>query len=313
MKQKKNDKRNVNGILLLDKPEGITSNRALQIVKRIFFAAKAGHTGSLDPLASGMLPLCFGEATKLSQYLLTADKTYQVTAQLGIRTTTGDKEGEILSEKPVPKFSVEQIDHFFNQFRGNIEQIPSMFSALKHKGQPLYKLARQGIDIPREKRQLTVFSLKVLSVVENNIQFTLHCSKGTYVRTLVDDFGEVLGCGAHVIELRRLSVGTFESHQMVDLETLENLPESELNKYLLPSTLAILHWPELILPESSLFYLRQGNPIVVAHAPTSGWVRLMDKQGQFIAIGEVMPDGKIAPRRIFSQNSSVKNYETIAC
>lgn len=296
----KNEKLKISGILLLDKPSGITSNSALQKVKRLFCAAKAGHTGSLDPLASGMLPVCFGEATKLSQYLLSADKTYLVTAQLGVRTTTGDQEGEVISQKNVPAFSVEQLDRFLDAFRGNIEQIPSMFSALKFNGQPLYKLARQGIDIPREKRQLTIYQLKVLNFCDNYLQFTLHCSKGTYVRTLVDDLGELLGCGAYVTNLRRLSVGSFNTEQMISLQTLESQPAHELKKYLLPPDLAVLHWPELILPDATLFYLRQGNPVVVAHAPSSGWVRLLDKEGHFIGIGEALPDGKIAPRRVFS-------------
>lgn len=300
------NKRSLNGILLLDKPTGMSSNMVLQIVKRLFAGRKAGHTGSLDPLASGMLPLCFGEATKFSQFLLTADKTYRVTARLGVRTATGDAEGEVICEREVPLFSELQLDKVFDQFRGQIEQIPSMYSALKHQGQPLYKLARQGVTIERQSRQLTIYQLVILNATIDTVQFELHCSKGTYVRTLVDDFGEVLGCGAHITELRRLSVGAFLESQMITLATLRAEREmaasaSELDHYLLPMQSAIDHWPQLVLAESTAFYCRQGNPVFVPQAPLSGWVRLVDKQGRFIGIGEVLPDGKIAPRRLLQQ------------
>ena len=209
MNPPKTIKRAVNGILLLDKPPTMSSNRALQTVKHLFAARKAGHTGSLDPLASGLLPVCFGEATKFCQYLLSADKTYLVTMRLGIRTDTGDTEGEVISERPVPEVTSAILEKIFDQFRGEIEQVPSMYSALKHQGQPLYKLARQGITVARESRRLTIFRLTVLNFTADSVQFELHCSKGTYVRTLVDDFGEVLGCGAHVTQLRRIGVGAF--------------------------------------------------------------------------------------------------------
>src|SRR3990167_5521161 len=204
----------LNGIFLLDKSIGISSNGALQRVKRLLQAKKAGHTGSLDPLATGMLPICFGDATKFSQYLLDSDKTYVVTMQLGVRTTTSDIEGEIVSMRSVPNFSLDDINAAFEKFRGTTQQIPSMFSALKHNGVPLYEYARIGMTIERLSRPITIYELTVLSIENNHVNFTVKCSKGTYVRTLVDDVGEVLECGAHVTQLRRISVGPYLENQM---------------------------------------------------------------------------------------------------
>lgn len=297
-------KRPVNGILLLDKPLDISSNMALQIAKRLFAANKAGHTGSLDPLASGLLPICFGEATKFSQYLLSADKTYLVTMRLGIRTETGDKEGEVIAQRPVPALNLADLDAIFAQFRGEIDQVPSMYSALKHQGQPLYKLARQGITVERESRRLTIYRLTVLNFTTDSVEFELHCSKGTYVRTLVDDFGEALGCGAHVISLRRLTVGSFSAEQMIGIDRLRAeqaaSSASSLDRYLLPVEAALAHWPALSVAENTVFYLRQGSPVVISQAPLSGWVRLQNKRGEFIGIGEVQEDGKVAPRRLLN-------------
>ena len=302
--QKPTNKRSINGILLLDKPLGMSSNRALQITKRLFAARKAGHTGSLDPLASGLLPLCFGEATKFSQYLLSADKTYLVKMRLGIRTATGDTEGEVIAERAVPMVTTAELEKIFEQFRGEIEQTPSMYSALKHQGRPLYQLARQGITVERKSRRLTVYRLTILNFTADVVQFELHCSKGTYVRTLVDDFGEALGCGAHVTELRRLTVGAFSSEQMISLDALQNECAASsaegLDHHLLPVQSALAHWPQLMVAESTAFYLRQGHPVVIPHAPLSGWVCLLDKQNRFLGIGEVLEDGKIAPRRNIS-------------
>jgi tRNA pseudouridine55 synthase len=294
-------KRTINGILLLDKPVGMSSNQALQIVKRLYAMRKAGHTGSLDPLASGLLPICFNEATKLSQYLLNSDKTYRVSLQLGVRTATGDAEGEVIARRPVPALHLADIERSLARFRGDIEQVPSMYSALKHQGKPLYELARQGITVDREPRRLTVYRLTVLAFTQDTIQFELHCSKGTYVRTLVDDFGEILGCGAHVTALRRLTVGGFSELQMVDLERLRSLTTlEELDQHLLPLQSALSHWPQVSVAESILFYLRQGSPVVIAQAPTSGWVCLVDKQSRFIGVGEIQEDGRVAPRRLLS-------------
>lgn len=297
-------RRVVNGILLLDKPLGVSSNAALQTAKRLFSARKAGHTGSLDPLASGLLPVCFGEATKFSQYLLDADKTYAVTMRLGVRTETGDAEGAVVSTRPLPPLAQTMLEEVFAKFRGEIDQTPSMYSALKFNGQPLYKLARQGITVARESRRLTIYRLTLLNFTADSVEFELHCSKGTYVRTLVDDMGEVLNCGAHVITLRRLTVGAFTAHQMITLDQLraEQLADSpaNLDHYLLPIESALAHWPALSVPESTLFYLRQGSAVVISQAPLSGWVRLLTKAGEFIGIGEVQVDGKVAPRRLLT-------------
>ncbi len=293
-------KRSVNGVLLLDKPTGITSNRALQLVKRLFYAKKAGHTGSLDPLASGMLPICFGEATKFSQYLLDADKSYYVKAKLGIRTATADEEGDVIAKRDVPSLTQAQIDSAFDAFRGEIEQVPSMFSAVKHKGQPLYKLARQGIEIERKSRQIKIYELNVLDYSNNIVTFEVRCSKGTYVRTLVDDFGESLGCGAHVIQLRRLTVGHFHMDQMISMETLEKTDEQTLMNYLLPLESTVANWPAIELERHTAFYLKQGQAVMVPKAPTQGWLRLLQKDGRFIGVGEILCDGKVAPRRLIT-------------
>jgi len=296
----KNIKRAINGFLLLDKPTGITSNAALQRVKRLFHAKKAGHTGSLDPLASGMLPICFGEATKFSQYLLDADKSYFVKAKLGIRTATADKEGEIIAQREVPTLTQADIDSAFDSFRGEIDQVPSMFSAVKHKGQPLYKLARKGIEVERKSRRIKIYELNVLDFENSTVTFEVSCSKGTYVRTLVDDFGESLGCGAHVIHLRRSTVGHFQMDQMNSLEKLENINDKDLMNYLLPLESIVGNWPAIKLETHTAFYLQQGQAVMVPQAPTEGWLRLLHKNGQFIGVGEILSDGKVAPRRLIN-------------
>ena len=231
IKVNNHNKSQVNGVLLLNKPSGMTSNAALQQVKRLLQAKKAGHTGSLDPLASGMLPMCFGRATKLCQHLLNADKRYFVRAKLGVRTNTSDQEGHVIATREVPALSAVAIDRAFDAFRGEIEQVPSMFSAIKHQGQPLYKLARQGIEVERKSRHIKIYELMVLDYQNSVVTFEVHCSKGTYIRTLVDDFGELLGCGAHVTYLHRLSVGPFQKEQMIPLDKIES--DTERLRYLL--------------------------------------------------------------------------------
>jgi tRNA pseudouridine55 synthase len=294
----------VNGILLLDKPINITSNSALQTVKRLFAARKAGHTGSLDPLASGMLPICFGEATKFSQFLLDADKHYLVTAKLGIKTTTGDAEGQVVAEKPVPKLTGKEIEKVLANFRGQIEQIPSMYSALKHQGQPLYKLARQNISVPREKRAVNIFSLNLTKQQDDQLEFMVHCSKGTYVRTLVEDIGEALGSGAHVIALRRLSVGQYQADEMITLATIEKFVaegnRGALNALLLPIESMLLNWKTVQVTEALAYYLRQGQSVVIPYAPSTGLVQLQSKTGRFLGVGEILSDGKVAPKRMVS-------------
>lgn len=300
--------RNISGILLLDKPAGITSNTALQIVKRLFDACKAGHTGSLDPLATGVLPLCFGEATKFSQFLLDADKRYQATFQLGGITDSGDADGKVLETRPVPEISDSELESVLENYRGEISQVPSMFSALKVNGQPLYKLARQGIEIERKSRQVTIHELGVLERHQDKIKVDVHCTKGTYVRTLAEDIGLELGCGAHVVELRRLAAGPYRIDEAVSMEQLEALAEdkAQLDAKLQPVSSVVKDWPQVELTEITASYIRQGQPVQIANAPTAGWVSIFsesdDPNEEFIGIGEVTDDGRIAPRRLVVTN-----------
>ncbi len=302
-RQRNSHLRQVNGILLLDKPAGLTSNAALQAVKKLYRARKAGHTGSLDPLATGLLPICFGEATKISGFLLDADKHYQVTCKLGERTTTGDAEGELVERRPVEAVTGKSVRAVMEGFIGDIEQIPPMYSALKHKGERLYKLARQGVEVEREARQVTIFEMELLDFASPLATFRVHCSKGTYVRTLMEDMGEVLACGAHVVGLRRLGVGPFDHTGMTGLATLETLAgagPAELDGLLLPLESGLTQWPDVRLSGDAAFYLRQGQPVLVAHAPTTGWVRIYEGESRFLGMGEILDDGRVAPRRLMT-------------
>lgn len=297
--------RSVNGILLLDKPKGITSNRALQQVKRLFKAKKAGHSGSLDPLATGLLPICFGEATKFCRFLLESDKRYQVAVLLGVKTDTGDSEGEVVEQKPVD-VSLVDIQKALAHFKETTSQIPSMYSALKHQGQPLYKLARQGVNVTREPRSIRIFSLDLIGLSGNTLTLETQVSKGTYIRTLADDIGEYLGCGAHVVALRRLESGPYKAPNMVSISTLENLAAQDdweaLDSLLLPMETALDSMPCLNLSGSTAFYLQQGQPVLVPHAPTQGWVKLQLNE-KFLGVGEILDDGKVAPKRLLSTAS----------
>ena len=298
------NQRRVNGILLLDKPSGLTSNAALQTVKKLYRARKAGHTGSLDPLATGLLPICFGEATKVSGFLLDADKDYRVTCRFGARTTTGDAEGEVLEQRPVEGLTEDRLRELLQGFLGEIEQIPPMYSALKHKGERLYKLAREGVEVEREPRQVTIHALELLRLEPPLAEIRVHCSKGTYVRTLVEDVGEALGCGAHVAGLRRLGVGPFDDTQMVDMEALRAVAaeggEHALDKLLLPLESGLAQWPDVRLSGDAAFYLRQGQPVLVPKAPTEGLVRLYEGESRFLGVGEILDDGREAPRRLMT-------------
>lgn len=296
-------KKNINGILLLDKPAGITSNAALQQVKRIYAAKRAGHTGSLDPIATGMLPICFGEATKFSQFLLDSDKHYDVTAKLGKRTSTGDMEGAVIAERPCSHITREKLEEVLQPFQGKLTQIPPMYSALKYKGKPLYELARQGIEIEREPRSIHIHSLKLEDFQQDTFSFHIHCSKGTYVRTLVDDIGEILGCGAHVYQLRRTAVSPYLSFPMYPIAALEQAYREEgseaLARFLLPIETAVAAFPSVILSTSAAFYIRMGQPVRVTNAPPRGFVRLMigDEQ-QFLGMGEMLEDYRVKPKRM---------------
>jgi len=304
MGRKRQRGRNVNGILLLDKAVGMSSNAALQEVKKLFFAKKAGHTGSLDPLASGLLPLCMGEATKLSQFLLDSDKVYEGVCQLGSKTTTGDAEGDVIETKPVPKFDEKSLKKVFSQFMGDIEQIPPMHSAIKQNGQPLYKLAHQGIEVEREPRPVHIYELDCLEIHAASFKFRLRCSKGTYVRTLVEDIGEAMGCGAHLTDLRRTQVGPFDLEAATTPEELAHIAADEgyegLDKLMIPMDKALENWPAVHLTENSTYYVKQGQPVQVAKAPTSGWVRLFANNDHFIGVGQIMDDGRVAPKRLLN-------------
>ena len=297
--------RPVSGILVLDKPIGESSNRALQTAKRLYFAAKAGHTGSLDPLATGVLPLCFGEATKFSQYLLDADKAYESTFVLGTVTDSGDAEGQVLETSDASAISEADVAKALEGFRGEIEQVPSMFSAIKQNGQPLYKLARQGIEVERKSRQVVVHQLELRDFRPGEraeVDIYLECSKGTYVRSIAEDLGRALGCGAHVSVLRRTKAGPFSIEDSVTLNTLEALKQNDqlaqMDDLLLPADTAVKALPLVELAESGGFYLRQGQPVLVPNAPSSGMVRVALETGEFLGVGEILDDGRVAPRRL---------------
>ncbi|HID49295.1 MAG TPA: tRNA pseudouridine(55) synthase TruB [Chromatiales bacterium] len=293
--------RNVDGILLLDKPLGMTSNTALQAVKRLFRAAKAGHTGNLDPLATGLLPICLGEATKISGFLLDSDKTYIGTIKLGVTTRTADAEGEILQTRPVPVLQPAQVSEVLDRFTGEIRQVPPMHSAVKVNGKPLYKLARQGLEIEREARTVTIHALKLLRLEGDELDIELHCSKGTYVRTLAEEIGEALGCGAHLGALRRTGSGPFQIEQAVTLAGVEQLAGEgleALDARLLPIEQALSDWPVIRLTRNSAHYVQQGQPVQVPRAPTSGWVRLQREDGRFLGVGHILEDGRVAPKRL---------------
>ncbi|TAK75716.1 MAG: tRNA pseudouridine(55) synthase TruB, partial [Gammaproteobacteria bacterium] len=292
------------GILLLDKPAGITSNGALQRVKRLFNAKKAGHTGSLDPIATGMLPICFGEATKFSQFLLDSDKSYRVVVKLGEQTTTGDREGEVIATHPVTDVTAARIEQVIQTFLGEIEQIPPMYSAIKHQGRPLYELARKGIEIERKPRKVTIFSLKLEEFNQDHCVLVVHCSKGTYVRTLAEDIGRLLGCGAHVTELRRLTVSPYGNAAMYTLPALEailaNVHFDGLSSSLLPVETSVQIFPAVKLSASAAFYLRTGQAVRATFPLDSALVRLVSEEGKFLGVGEVTPDGRVKPYRLIA-------------
>ncbi|MBI1195165.1 MAG: tRNA pseudouridine(55) synthase TruB [Gammaproteobacteria bacterium] len=294
--------RPVNGVLLLDKPIGMTSNAALQTVKRLFQARKAGHTGSLDPLASGMLPLCFGEATKISSFLLEADKRYRVGMRLGIRTETGDAEGEISYRHEGPiEFSQAVIEETLAGFIGRIEQIPPMYSAVKVNGRPLYELARKGLDVERKARQVEIHELHLLGFDGVDLEIDVHCSKGTYIRTLVEAIGEALGCGAYVTVLRRPEVAGFAREEMLTLERLEAIAADgfeALDALLIDPAEVLSHWPAVSLNSDMAFFVTRGQPVQVPNAPRSGWVRLFAGEERFLGMGTILDDGRVAPKRM---------------
>ena len=290
----KKTRRDVHGVLLLDKPQGMTSNDALQKVKKLFNAKKAGHTGALDPLATGMLPICFGEATKFSQYLLDSDKRYRVIAKLGERTDTSDADGQIISTRSV-NITQSQIDEALTHFRGDILQVPTMFSALKYQGKPLYEYARQGIVIEREARPITIYENQFIQYDSTKHELTLeiHCSKGTYIRTIIDDLGELLGCGAHVIYLRRLQVSNYPIDNMITLDELQNEP------MLMPVDSPLQDRPKVVLSESQGKDILLGRTVIVENSVNvETLVRIYQGQ-QFIGAGTQILN-KLSPKRLIS-------------
>ncbi|WP_199457082.1 MULTISPECIES: tRNA pseudouridine(55) synthase TruB [unclassified Marinobacter] len=298
--------RDVNGILVIDKPQGVTSNGILQQVKRLYGAAKAGHTGALDPLATGVLPLCFGEATKFSQMMLDSDKAYITTAKLGIRTETGDSEGAVVEEKPVPALTEAQVEAVLENFRGDIQQVPSMYSALKHQGKPLYEYAREGIVIDRPARPVTIYELKLLAVREQELDLAVTCTKGTYIRSLVEDIGEALGCGAHVSALRRTLASGYTLANARDVKDLEAMRErgESLDGLLLPPESALTMFPEHRLAGPALVSILNGQPVRIPGQSLEGFVRIHGDRS-FVGLAEAMPEGddtNLVPRRLVKNN-----------
>ena len=296
------DYRDVDGILILDKPIGCSSNQALQQVRKLYRARKAGHCGSLDPLATGILPICLGEATKFSSYLLGANKTYRATCRLGETTTTGDTEGEVVERRPVT-VEVTQVERSLAQFVGEIEQIPPMYSALKHQGKRLYQLAREGKQVERKARQVTIYQLALLSCSGDSLSFEVSCSKGTYIRTLAEDIGAVLGCGAHLTALRRSAVDSFVEQDAITIDQLQLLEQKgmdQLDDLLLPVTRAVVQFPELILDASSSLMISQGKRVQLGASETVGLRRLVTGEGRFMGLGKVASDGELAAKRLMN-------------
>ncbi|MCW2475273.1 MULTISPECIES: tRNA pseudouridine(55) synthase TruB [unclassified Symbiopectobacterium] len=300
--------RDIHGVLLLDKPQGASSNDVLQKVKRIFNANRAGHTGALDPLATGMLPICLGEATKFSQYLLDSDKRYRVIARLGQRTDTSDADGNVVETRAVT-FTEQALADALESFRGTTQQVPSMYSALKHQGRPLYEYARQGITVPREARDITVYELLFIRHDADELELEIHCSKGTYIRTIIDDLGEKLGCGAHVTYLRRVQVATYPAERMVTLDSLQALLtqaqaegqplEAVLDPLLMPMDSPVSDYPEVNLPPAVAGYLKLGQAVAAANAPAEGMVRITEGDAHsFIGMGIIDDAGRVAPKRL---------------
>jgi tRNA pseudouridine55 synthase len=287
--------------VVLDKANGLSSNAALQEVKRLYEANKAGHAGSLDPLATGVLPVCLGEATKVSQFLLDSDKRYRTRIKLGIRTDTGDSEGSIIERNEGISVSRKAIERALTKFKGEVEQVPPMHSAIKMNGVPLYKLARKGITVEREPRLVTLYQICLVEFVNSELELEISCSKGTYIRTIADDLGQELGCGAHVIELRRTQAGVFTEKDSISAEELalekENRGLDKIDQFLIPMDRAIQDLPEVNLPSITASHVKNGQAVLVRHLPKNGLVRMYEDE-QFIGIGSIDDDGKVAPRRL---------------
>ena len=295
---KKSSYRHLSGVFLLNKPLGLSSNSALQKVRRLFNAQKAGHTGALDPLATGLLPICLGEATKFSHYLLDSTKRYQTTVKLGQTTTTGDVEGEILLQREVPALTAERIEAVLQQFRGDIQQVPPMYSALKRDGRPLYELARQGIEIERQARPVSIYQLTLLDFTQDRLVLEVTCSKGTYIRVLGEDIGEALGCGGHLIHLHRTQTGHFELIPSYTLEYLETLTSPERDALLLPVYAPVEHLPRVQLPEGREKYFGNGQESNIEH-DAAAEVLVFDGD-RCLGLAEITDQKRLVPKRLLN-------------
>lgn len=291
----------LNGILLLNKSQGMSSNKALQKAKKLLGAKKAGHTGSLDPLATGMLPICFGEATKICQFLLDADKRYETTGMLGIKTNTSDATGHVVAYTNIFSISELELISVLEQYKGLINQTPSMFSALKHQGVPLYRLAREGIEVERKPREICIKSLQLVGFDGAQFSLTVSCSKGTYIRNLVEDIGDALGIGAHVTRLHRVHTSGFESMPMYTLDDLEKMSLEERLTCLIPMDRAVDYLKKIILDDADVLMIRQGKIVNgTLDVGSVGCVRLYDDQSHFIGLGELNINGEIRAKRLLA-------------
>jgi len=297
-KSEKIPRRHLSGVFLLTKPLGLSSNAALQKVRWLFRAQKAGHTGALDPLATGLLPICLGEATKFSHYLLDSTKRYQTVVKLGETTSTGDVEGEILKRRNVPALTRQSIEQVLDQFRGDIQQIPPMYSALKRDGRPLYELARQGIEIERAARPVTIYELKLIDFDAESLTLDVTCSKGTYIRVLGEDIGEALGCGGHLTHLHRIQTGHFQLIPEYSIEYLEQLNETQRDMLLLPAYAPVEYLPKVQIPEGRHKYFCNGQESNIEHPPAPE-VLVFD-QDHYLGLAEITDKKRLVPKRLLN-------------
>ncbi|MDB4097031.1 tRNA pseudouridine(55) synthase TruB [Methylophilaceae bacterium] len=291
----------IDGLLLIDKPLGFSSNQALSKIKWIFSAKKAGHTGTLDPLATGLLPICFGEATKFSSHLLNLEKTYEASIKLGWKSTTGDAEGKLMESKII-SISLDKLEEVLSSFIGLSNQTPPMFSALKHKGQPLYKLAREGVKIERQQRQIKISDLKLLRYDKNIIKFEVSCSKGTYVRTLAEDIANKLGMDGYLIDLRRTKIGNLNVQDALSLDKIEALSAVKRNDFIKPTEALVDDYPKIFLTESEENLIKNGQPIQFPKKVNSEIYRLLSKSSAFIGLGEIDSNNLLKAVRLISTN-----------
>ena len=297
--QKKSLKREIDGVFLLDKPLGFSSNQALKKIQWLFNAKKAGHTGTLDPMATGLLPICLGEATKFSHCLLDAHKSYIATIQLGITTSTGDQEGEVISEKEVV-LNEAQLKDTLKKFIGDMTQIPPMYSALKFEGKPLYEYAREGIEIERKSRQIKIFDIKLINIEKSIITIEVLCSKGTYIRTLAEDIGQTMGCGAHLKGLERTQTGNFQLSEALSIEALEAMPMASREKALMPIDVLLEELSSIKLNMAELDAIKKGQSIDFM-SKNDKEVRLYSPSGQFVGVGQPDLKGRLFPKRLIAK------------